>query len=134
MENFKLGYIFNYPFSFTQEDVINFANASGDLNPIHLDEDYAKNTIFKKTIIHGFLGGSVFSKIFGTIIPGEGTIYLNQNMFFYKPMYTGVKYYAKITIEEIIKNKSRAIVKTEIFDEQQKLIIDGSAIIQHPQI
>ena len=61
----KVGDTFTYSFQFTQEDVIKFAEASGDFNPIHLDSTYAKNSIFGRTIIHGFLGGSVFSKVFG---------------------------------------------------------------------
>ena len=66
-------------FSFSQNDIIMFAELTGDKNPIHLDEEVAKNTIFGKRILHGFLGASIFSKVFGTIFPGEGTIYIKQN-------------------------------------------------------
>ena len=73
-------------FSFTQDKVILFAELSGDKNPLHLDEEYAKTTIFGKPIIHGFLGGSVFSKMLASNFWGKGTIYLQQNhgfLFFY---------------------------------------------------
>ena len=90
-----VGSKFEYEFSFTQQDVVNFATASGDFNPIHLDEEYAKNSIFKTTIIHGFLGGSIFSKVFGTIFPGNGTIYLKQDLSFLKPMFTNKNYISK---------------------------------------
>jgi len=125
---------FEYSFKFTQEDVIKFAEASGDKNPVHLDKEFAKNTIFKKTILHGFLGGSVFSKVFGTMNPGFGTLYLRQTMSFYKPMFTQIDYKAKFTTIEINKNKHRALVKTEIFDLQENLIITGEALIQHESI
>ena len=75
---FNVGSEYRYSFSISQADVLNFAHASGDFNPILLDDEFAKTTIFKKKIVHGFLGGSVFSKVFGTLFPGSGTIYLKQ--------------------------------------------------------
>lgn len=125
---------FEYDFRFTQEDVIKFAEASGDNNPVHLDPEFAKNSIFKRTILHGFLGGSVFSKVFGTLNPGFGTIYLKQTMSFYKPMFTFVDYKAVFTILEIKSEKKRALVKTEILDLEGNLIIGGEALIQHESI
>lgn len=122
---------FEYQFSFNQDDVIKFAEASGDFNPIHLDEEFSKTTIFKKRIIHGFLGGSIFSKVFGTKYPGSGTIYLNQKMNFYKPMYVENKYTAIFQIIEIYGKKSRALVKTEILSDEGVLVIGGEALIQH---
>jgi 3-hydroxybutyryl-CoA dehydratase len=130
----NVGDIYEYKFSYSQEDVNSFAEISGDKNPIHLDENYALKSIFKQRIIHGFLGGSVFSKIFGTIFPGEGTLYLNQSMSFYKPMFTNVEYTAKFTVKEIIIEKHRAIVETIIIDENKKTIINGSALIQNDNI
>ena len=61
-------------------------------------KEYAKKTPFKTPIVHGFLAGSVFSKVFGTIYPGEGTIYLKQEMFFLKPMFTDQPYKAVFEI------------------------------------
>lgn len=135
MENkITTGSLFIYEFSFTQEDVIKFANASGDYNPIHLDQEYAKNSIFKRTIIHGFLGGSVFSKVFGTIFPGNGTIYLKQDLSFFKPMFTNTKYVSKFEVLETNSIKNRAIVKTSILDEHNEIVINGEALIKHPRI
>ncbi len=130
--NFIVGAEFSYTFSFKQEDVLNFAQASGDFNPIHLDDEYAGTTIFKRKIIHGFLGGSVFSKVFGTIFPGNGTIYLKQSMSFYKPMYVNQEYIAKFKVIEIESLKNRALVKTEIYDKESSLIIGGDALIKYP--
>lgn len=133
-EKYKAGDVFTYNFSFTQNDVITFSHASGDYNPIHLDKEYAARTIFKRTIIHGFLGGSVFSKVFGTIYPGRGTIYLKQNMSFLKPMYTQTPYKAIFTIINIFQDKNRALVKTDITDNNGILVISGEALIKHPDI
>jgi len=79
-------------FRFTQNQVEDFARLTGDSNPLHLDPDYASRTLFKKPIIHGVLGASIFSKIMGTLFPGEGTIYLSQQLEFKRPMYVDTTY------------------------------------------
>jgi len=129
-----VGDTFEYPFSFVQKDVIKFAEASGDFNPIHLDEEFAKNSIFRKTIIHGFLGGSVFSKVLGTIFPGNGTIYLKQDLSFYKPMFTNQNYKATFEIIDSDVSKNRAVVKTIILDDLNEIVIKGEALIKHSSI
>jgi len=126
--------VFEYEFSFNQTDVENFAKASGDFNPIHLDAEYAKDTIFGRTIIHGFLSGSMFSKVFGTIFPGHGTIYLNQSLNFFKPMYTEEEYKAVFTVKEVYIEKHRALITTEILDSHKQVTISGEALIQHNDI
>lgn len=122
---------FTHEFRFSQEDVNGFAEITGDNNPIHLDEDYASNTIFKRRIIHGFLAGSIFSKVFGTLFPGEGTIYLKQEMKFLAPMYTNENYKATFEITELNKEKGKATVKTTITDSSGKETISGEAIIMN---
>lgn len=134
LSDFKVGSEFSYSFSISQDDVINFANASGDFNPIHLDDDFAKTTIFKRKIVHGFLGGSVFSKVFGTLFPGSGTIYLKQSMTFYKPMFVDQDYVAIFKVIEIDSIKYKASVSTEIYDNENYLIIGGEALIKYPII
>ena len=64
--------------------------------------------------MHGFLGGAIFSKVFGTLFPGEGTIYLKQSMAFVKPMFVDTEYEAVFTVRELIKEKNRAIIDTII--------------------
>ena len=122
---------FSLEFSFSQNDVENFAKISKDNNPIHLNEEYAANTIFKKRIIHGMLGASIFSRIFGTLYPGEGTIYLKQDVRFLAPMFVGVNYVATVETIEVNNLKSRAKLKTFIVDENQKIVMDGEALIQN---
>ena len=74
-------------FLIDDEAIKSFAFASKDSNPVHLDEDFAKNTIFKKRIAHGMLLGGLISSILGNDFPGNGTIYLNQKMSFRKPVF-----------------------------------------------
>lgn len=123
---------FEYQFSFTQEDVNSFSEVTGDNNPIHINEEIARKSVFKKRVIHGFLSGSVFSKVFGTIWPGNGTIYLSQTMKFIKPMYTKEKYFAKFEIVEILP-KNKFLVKTTIVDTDNENTIEGEALIKYDQ-
>jgi acyl dehydratase len=128
----KIGDIFEEEFSFSQQDVNAFANISGDHNPIHIDPEYTANTVYKKPIIHGFLGGSIFSKILGTSFPGEGTVYLNQTISFKRPMYPEVKYKAVLTVKEIDNEKHRAIIDTKIIEsESGKPNITGEASVMN---
>src|SRR5690554_195045 len=126
-----IGYTFNHSFTFSQQDVINFAEATGDKNPIHLNEAYAANSIFKRPIIHGFLGGSIFSKVFGTVFPGEGTIYIKQGLSFIRPMHVDTAYTATFTTLEVFPKEGRARIKTEVFNPQLKTTISGEALIQN---
>ena len=122
-------------FSFTDKEVEDFANVTGDLNPIHLDENYAKKTVFKRKIMHGFLSASIFSKIFGTLFPGPGTIYLEQLLKFKRPMYPNKEYYAKLILEGINKTNFTLHIKTEIFDFlSKKKTISGHAIVLNEMI
>ncbi|MFC2176573.1 MaoC family dehydratase [Bacteroidota bacterium] len=88
-------------FSFTQKDVNDFIKLSGDSNPIHFDTEYASKTIFKKPIVHGFLSSSIISKLIGTNLPGEGSIYLFQDLKFYNPVFVDNKYLAKVEVVNI---------------------------------
>ena len=67
----------------TEADILNFAGVSLDVNPLHLNEEYAKKTMFKGRIAHGIIGAGLISAVIGTKLPGEGTIYLSQNLKFY---------------------------------------------------
>lgn len=122
---------FEYPFSFTQDQVVKFAESTGDNNPIHLDEEFASRSIFKQRIVHGFLSGSVFSKIFGTQYPGNGTLYLKQSMVFLAPMFVDQSYIAKLTLLERIEAKKRGVYKTDILDSSGKIVFTGEAVIVH---
>jgi acyl dehydratase len=121
-----------HEFSFTKENVFQFAEVSGDKNPIHLDDDYASRTIFKRRIVHGFLGASIFSKVFGMLFPGEGTIYMSQTLKFMAPMFEDETYTAKFTVLEVFPEKHRARIETLILDKEGKTITSGEAMVMNP--
>jgi acyl dehydratase len=118
----KVGEIYQHDFKFSQDEVNRFAEVTGDKNPVHLDAAYAAKTMFKRPIMHGMLSASLFSKVFGTLFPGEGTIYLKQSLSFLKPMYVDTDYEAVFTVKEVIGDKNRATVETLIKDKNTGLV------------
>jgi len=119
-------------FRFTQNQVEDFARLTGDSNPLHLDPDYASRTLFKKPIIHGVLGASIFSKIMGTLFPGEGTIYLSQQLEFKRPMYVDTTYKALVQVNQTNPDKHTATLTTRVLDNAtDKLVIDGEALVMN---
>jgi acyl dehydratase len=121
-------------FSYTQQQVEEFARVTGDNNPVHTDAAFAANTLFKIPIMHGMLGAALFSKIFGTLFPGDGTIYLGQTLNFLRPMYAGKEYEAVFTVKEVNTEKHRAIVETKIIDpETQKVVTVGEATVMNEE-
>lgn len=126
------GQTYSYEFNFSQADVIAFANATGDKNPVHLDEAYAAKTMFKRPIMHGMLSASLFSKVFGTLFPGEGTIYLKQTLNFLKPMYVDTDYVAEFVVKDVIKDKNRATVETLIKQKATgNVCTSGEAVVMN---
>lgn len=131
MEKIKLGETFVENIRFTQERVNLFAECTGDNNPIHLDMEYAEKTPFKKPIVHGFFAGSVFSKVFGTQWPGEGTIYMFQEMAFLAPIFVEEDYIAKFEVIEVNEEKHRGLIKTTLETKDGKIAISGQAKLMH---
>ena len=128
----KIGDQFKHRFSYTQDDVNMYAKVSGDTNPLHIDEAVGKASMFGRCIIHGYLGGSVFTKLFGTTVYADGTVYMKQLMQFMRPMFTGTEYEAVITVQEIFPEKNRILYKTEVFNaENNELTITGEALLMN---
>ena len=122
---------YNYDITFNQPNVNTFAEITGDNNPIHLDADFAKNTIFGKPIVHGFYSASVFSMVFGTKFPGEGTIYLYQDMKFLAPVFVNQPYKAKFEVLEVNTEKHIGTIKCVLEDENEKIVIEGIAKLKN---
>lgn len=115
---------------FSYDEVLSFSQLSLDKNPIHINNDFARSTQFKKCIVHGFLTGSLFSAIIGTILPGEGTIYLSQNLNFLHPIFHDELVKAVVTVEIIREDKPIVTLSTRLFNQQGVLSIDGVAVVK----
>lgn len=123
---------FSEKITFTQEQVIAFAHVTGDHNPLHLDEAYAATTSFKKPIVHGMLSAGIISKVLGTQFPGEGTVYLKQDLEFKRPIYTGTEYVFEFTVIEIDTEKHLAKIQTVVKDsDKNKIHLSGVAHIMN---
>lgn len=116
----------------TEQDVHSFAELSGDFNPVHVDKDEAKKSIFKKRIAHGMLVGSLISSVIGMKLPGPGTIYMEQNFTFLKPVYLGDTVTAYVEVDEVI-NKKKGIyrLKTYVKKQDDSVVIDGYAVVKY---
>ena len=119
--------------TFTIKDVENFANLSNDKNPVHLDEEFAKSSIFGQRIVHGMLVASLFSGLLGDKLPGKGTIYLGQTLSFTAPVPIGEKVTASVEIINIRDDKPIIALRTLCVDSKGNAVIDGEAVVKVPQ-
>ena len=127
MSKIKLGDTYTEKVRYTQANVDTFAQISGDNNPIHISPEYASKSIFGRCIVHGFFAGAVFSKVFGTQWPGEGTIYLYQEMKFMSPVFVEQDYDAVFEVVELDEVKHRGTIKCTLQDADGKVAIAGTA-------
>ncbi len=115
--------------TFTDEDVRKFAEISGDKNPVHLDDDYAAQTQFKKRIAHGMLTAGLISAVLGTKLPGEGSIYLGQTVNFRAPVYLGDTITATVTIIKMHEQKPIVTLETVCKNQDDVVVLDGEAVL-----
>ena len=129
MKKIFIGQTFKIKKAFTQSEVIIFSNICGDKNPIHWDKEYCKTTIFKKPIVFGMLGASLFSNLLGNNF--EGAIYMNQTLKFLKPIFIDEEVEAVVTVESFNLVKDNMILKTQVIKSlTNQIAVDGDAIIK----
>jgi len=116
----------------TQKDIQLFAVMSGDVNPAHLDEEYACSDMFHEIIAHGMWGGSLISTVLGTQLPGPGTIYLGQTFRFLKPVGIGDTVTARVTVKSKDEKKKRLILNCVCLNQDGKEVITGEAEVIAP--
>ena len=130
-EDLKVGMAATISRTITDTDLRNFSGVSGDTNPMHLNEEFAKSTIFKGTIVHGMLTASLISAVIGTKLPGPGCIYMNQTLKFLAPVRVGDTVYAVCKIKELTPGKNRVLLDTKCY-VKEVVVIDGEALIKVP--
>ncbi|MBV9645859.1 MAG: MaoC family dehydratase [Candidatus Eremiobacteraeota bacterium] len=109
-------------------DIGAFAWATGDINPIHMDEAYASRTRFKRRIAHGMLVGSYISALLGTTFPGPGTIYMSQGMRFMRPVYVGDTIKVVATVTAYRPEKQILTIRTDCYNQDGEHVITGEAV------
>lgn len=113
----------------TQNDICTFGRLTGDLNPVHSDEEFARNTIFGRTIAHGMLTGGLISAVIGMALPGPGAVYLSQTLKFVSPVYPGDTITAEVEVIERIEGKKRIRLRTTCFNQIGKAVLEGEALV-----
>lgn len=117
----------------TPSAVDQFAELTGDTNPVHLDDDYAAQTRFKRRIAHGMLGAGLISAVLGTRLPGPGSIYLSQTLRFAAPIHLGDRLETRVEIIAMRSDKPIATLRTSCTNQDGVLVIDGEAVLMLPR-
>ena len=112
-----------------QSDIQAFADVTGDHNPIHVDEEFAKTTRFGRRIAHGMLTASLISSVLANKLPGEGSIYLGQTLQFVAPVFPGDEITARVTVTEIREGRGIAKLETICLNQRKEIVIRGEATV-----
>ena len=113
----------------TEYDVYTFAGVTGDFNPVHIDAEFAKTTMFQGRIAHGMLSAGFISAVLGTALPGKNTIYLGQELQFKAPVKIGDTVTATVEVLEKIEGKNRLILRTTVTNLDGVMVTDGKATV-----
>ena len=116
-----------------QADIDAFANVTGDHNPVHVDEEFAKTTRFGRRIAHGMLTASLISAVLANKLPGEGSVYLGQTLQFVAPVFPGDEITARVTVREIREDKPILKLETVCVNQRDEIVIRGEATVLLPQ-
>jgi len=117
----------------SESDIYLFAGVTGDLNPAHINESYAKNTFFKTRITHGMLLAGFISGVIGMKLPGPGSIYIRQELKFLAPARIGDTVTARVEVTQIQSEKNRITLRTTCTNHENTLVMDGEAMISPPK-
>jgi 3-hydroxybutyryl-CoA dehydratase len=131
--SFQEGDQFKWERFISAEDVKRFAEVVGDLNPIHLDAGFAERSFFKKRIVHGAFLGGLISKVLGVDFPGQGTVYLSQDSTFKRPVYPDTTVTVEVKVTQVIAEKRRLVLETNILNEKGEICMTGSATVWLPE-
>ncbi|HRY36083.1 MAG TPA: MaoC family dehydratase [Smithellaceae bacterium] len=117
----------------SETDIYLYAGITGDFNPAHVNENYAKNTFFKTRIAHGMLTAGFISAIIANQLPGPGTIYLKQELSFLAPVHIGDTITARVEILELNTEKNRVRLKTTCSNQDGVTVLDGFGLVSPPK-
>lgn len=126
---FKPGDTASLARTISDDDIRAFANATGDHNPLHLDEEFAKQTRFGKRIAHGMLSASLISAVIANELPGQGSIYLGQTLQFVAPVFPGDTVTARVTVTGIREDKPIVKLETVCTNQRDEVVIRGEATV-----
>lgn len=132
-DQLKVGDLDRFSKTVTDADVCLFAGVTGDLNPAHIDETYAKGTFFKTRIAHGMLSAGFISAVIGMRLPGPGTVYMRQTLDFLAPVRIGDTVTALVEVVEKMEDKKRVRLRTTCVNQEGTKVLDGEALVSPPR-
>lgn len=130
-EELETGMSATFSKTVTEADIAAFAGFSGDFNPVHIDEEYARTTMFKGRIAHGMLSAAFISTVFGMRMPGPGCIYVSQALKFKAPVRIGETVTARVEVVGTVPEKKFVTFKTTC-SVAGKIVVDGEATLMVP--
>jgi 3-hydroxybutyryl-CoA dehydratase len=125
----KLGQSAEVTRTITEDDIQSFGDLSGDYNPIHFNDEWAKQTMFEGRIAHGILTAAFISAALGMYLPGTGSIYMSQSMRFLAPVRIGDTITARVEVSVLNDEKERVTLCTTCTNQENKLVLDGEALV-----
>jgi len=130
--SYQVGDGFRFERFISSADVQKFAETVGDLNPVHLEEEFAEKSFFKKRIVHGAFLGGLISKVLGMDFPGQGTIYISQTSVFKRPVYVDTSVTVEVKVTDVLPEERRLVLDTTILNAEGKVCMTGSATVWRP--
>jgi 3-hydroxybutyryl-CoA dehydratase len=134
IDKLQVGDVAEFAKTVTETDIYLYAGITGDFNPAHVNEVYAKNTFFKTRIAHGMLTAGFISAIIANQLPGPGTIYLKQDLSFLAPVHIGETITGRVEVLELIPEKNRVRLKTTCSNQDGVIVISGEGLVSPPKI
>ena len=131
-DQLRLGDTAEFSKTFSEADIYLYAGISGDFNPAHIDETYARNTFFKTRIAHGMLSAGLISAVIGTQLPGPGSIYMQQTLSFLAPVHMGDTITAHVEVVEKMDRK-KVRLKTTCINQNAVMVLEGEALVSPPR-
>jgi 3-hydroxybutyryl-CoA dehydratase len=131
IEDLKAGMAESFTKTVTERDVELFGDVSGDVNPVHFDEEFARGTIFKGRIAHGVLSASYISTVLGMKMPGPGTIFMSLTTRFKAPVRIGDTVTTTCTVREVVPDKRRVVFDC-VCKVGDTIVVEGEAMVMAP--
>jgi 3-hydroxybutyryl-CoA dehydratase len=129
LDDFSIGQTASFAKTISAADIEAFAGLTGDRNPLHVDEEFARSTFFGSSIAHGMLSGSLLSTVIGCLLPGTGAIYRSQNLRFLRPVHAGDTLRATVAVREISSEHGQLGLDTWIENQDGVRVIEGEAVV-----
>jgi 3-hydroxybutyryl-CoA dehydratase len=134
IDEIRVGDTSEFTKTVSESDIYLYAGITGDTNPAHINEEYAKGTFFKTRVAHGMLSAGFISTVLGNKLPGAGTIYVKQELTFMAPVHMGDTITARVEVIEIISEKNRVRLRTYCVNQDGTTILDGEALVSPPKV